>query len=74
MRLSKSTTYPGMNGQVINLLTNDVSKFDRMVSFIHFGFKGPIEIVCLGYIIYLEIGWSGLVGIMFMCLFIPIQS
>lgn len=74
MRLSKSTTFTGMNGQVINLLTNDVSKFEWMFCFIHDITKGPVEIICMGYLIYLEIGWSALVGILFMCSFIPIQS
>lgn len=74
LRLSKSTSYTGMNGQVINLLTNDVSKFEVMFCYIHDVWKGPIEILCMGYIIYSEVGWAGLVGIGFMCLFIPIQS
>lgn len=73
LRLSKSTSFTGMNGQVINLLTNDVSKFETMFCYMHDIVKGPVEILCMGYIIYLEIGWSGLIGIAFMCLFIPIQ-
>lgn len=74
MRLSKSTIYTGMNGQVLNFLSNDVGKFERMFCLLHYIIKGPIEIVVMGYIIYLEIGWSGLVGILFMCSFIPVQS
>lgn len=73
MRLSKSTTFPGMNGQVINILSNDVGKFERMISMSNDVIKGPVEALLMSCIIYTEIGWSGLVGVLFMCSFIPIQ-
>lgn len=63
-----------MGGQVINLLSNDVGKFDIALCFIHDLWKGPVEAVFLGYFIYREIGVSGIIGMAFVLGFIPFQA
>lgn len=63
-----------MNGQVINLMTNDVGKFDMAMAFIHDLWKGPLESILLGYFIYREIGISAVIGMAFMLSFIPLQG
>uniref|UniRef100_A0A1B0EXV1 Uncharacterized protein n=1 Tax=Phlebotomus papatasi TaxID=29031 RepID=A0A1B0EXV1_PHLPP len=74
MRLSKCTTFDGLNGQVINLMSNDVGRFDIAMAFIHDLWKGPLEALLLGYFIYREIGVSGILGMAFLLGFIPLQA
>lgn len=64
----------GLNGQVINLMTNDVARFDVTMGFIHDLWKGPLELILLGYFIYKEIGYYAFAGIGFLLCFLPIQS
>jgi ATP-binding cassette, subfamily C (CFTR/MRP), member 4 len=56
------------------LLSNDFSKFDIALCFVHDVWKGPFETLLLGFLIYREIGIAGVVGIVFILSFIPIQS
>lgn len=63
----------GLSGRVVNLLTNDLNKFELALAFLHDLWKGPLETVLLGYLVYREIGISGIVGILFILSFIPIQ-
>lgn len=72
--MSRSVQEDGMHGRVINLLSNDFSKFDIALCFIHDVWKGPFETILLGFLIWREIGISGVVGILFILSFIPIQS
>ncbi|XP_059610916.1 ATP-binding cassette sub-family C member 4-like [Phlebotomus argentipes] len=74
MRLSKSAVFDGLNGQVINLMSNDVGRFDIAMAFIHDLWKGPTEAILLGYFIYREIGVSGVLGMAFLLSFIPLQA
>lgn len=74
LRLTKSVAIDGLNGQVINLMSTDVGRFDASVSLLHDLWKGPLELIVMGYLIYREIGAYGLVGIAFLLCFLPIQS
>ncbi|XP_053674245.1 uncharacterized protein LOC128724542 [Anopheles nili] len=75
LKLSKSTTAgDGLNGKIINLLSNDVGKFDIALCFVHDLWKGPMEAILLGYFIYRQIGFSGLLGMAFLLSFIPLQA
>lgn len=64
----------GLSGTVINLMANDVSRFDYAVIFFHDLWKGPVELVIVAVLVYREIGPAGLIGIGFLLLFIPIQA
>lgn len=64
----------GLNGQVINLMTGDTSKFDFVLAFVHDLWKGPLEMMLFGYFLYREIGWYGFLGIGFILSFVPLQS
>lgn len=74
LRLNRSVAVDGMNGQVINLMSNDVARFDPFISLLHDIWKGPLELCLMGYCIYREIGVYGLLGIGFLLCFLPIQS
>uniref|UniRef100_A0AAG5CQF6 Uncharacterized protein n=1 Tax=Anopheles atroparvus TaxID=41427 RepID=A0AAG5CQF6_ANOAO len=74
LRITKAAGTDGMTGQVINLMSNDVAKFDTATGFVHDIWKGLIELLVLGYFIYKQIGVSGLFGIAFLLSFIPLQA
>uniref|UniRef100_A0A182S9W8 ABC transmembrane type-1 domain-containing protein n=1 Tax=Anopheles maculatus TaxID=74869 RepID=A0A182S9W8_9DIPT len=74
LRITKAAGTDGMTGQVINLMSNDVAKFDTATGFVHDIWKGLIELLVLGYFIYRQIGISGLFGIAFLLSFIPLQA
>ncbi|XP_062563901.1 probable multidrug resistance-associated protein lethal(2)03659 [Armigeres subalbatus] len=74
LRITKAAGTDGLTGQVINLMSNDVSNFDTAVGFVQDIWKGPIELLVLGFFIYREIGVAGLIGIAFLLSFIPLQA
>ncbi|XP_055848005.1 probable multidrug resistance-associated protein lethal(2)03659 [Episyrphus balteatus] len=73
LRSSITAYNDGLSSQAIILLSNDLSQLDLGFYFFHDLWKGPIEAVIFGYLMYKEIGWPALVGIGFLALFIPLQ-
>lgn len=73
LRLSKNAIINTTSGQVVNLLSNDVSRFELIAMFCHYLWVGPLETIVVGILMYLEIGWSSIAGIIFLLLFIPFQ-
>lgn len=74
LRLLKSATQEGQNGQIINLLSNDLSKFDRAITFLYCVWKGPFETIAYSMVIYREIGISAVIGMAFLVAFVPLQG
>lgn len=72
--MRKSSEINRLNGKLINLLSFDTYRFDTVVSLLHHLWKGPLEIIVFGYILYDEIGYYGWIGIIFILCFVPIQS
>lgn len=60
-------------GQVVNLLSNDVNRFDNAAMFVHYLWLGPLETLVVGYLTYRELGISAVIGISCLLLFIPLQ-
>lgn len=62
-------------GQVVNLLSNDVSRFDLAVIGLHALWIMPILILIISYFLWQEVGISCLAGILTMALIsLPIQG
>jgi hypothetical protein len=74
LRLSKSVSNDGVGGKIVNLLSNDISRFDIALTLLQDLWKGPLEALLLGYFIYREIGVAGIIGIAFLLSFIPLQG
>lgn len=72
--MSKAATPEGINGKMINLLSNDLSRFELALGFLHEVLKGPIEAVLFTYFLYQEIGLAAVIGITFLLSFIPLQG
>lgn len=66
--------YDGLNGKVINLIANDMSKFELALAFIHDVWKGPLEALLFAYFIFEQIGLAGVIGMAFLLSFIPMQG
>ncbi|CAH1987634.1 unnamed protein product [Acanthoscelides obtectus] len=73
LKLSKTALRDTTAGQVVNLLSNDVNRFDVAVLFAHQLWVGPIETVVCTYFMYLQVGIAAAVGVLALIMFIPIQ-
>ncbi|XP_072883234.1 ATP-binding cassette sub-family C member 4 isoform X1 [Hemitrygon akajei] len=67
--LSKTTT-----GQIVNLLSNDVNKFDQVTIFLHFLWVGPLQAIAVVVLLWHEIGPSCLAGIAVLLILMPLQT
>lgn len=61
-------------GQVVNLMANDVNRFDVAVVFLHYLWIGPIETMVVTYFMWEEVGVSAAIGVASLLLFIPLQG
>ncbi|CAF1443909.1 unnamed protein product [Adineta steineri] len=60
-------------GQMLNLISNDVSKFEHLCEYIHQLFIGPLEALIVFGLIWNEIGIPTLFGYTILLLQIPLQ-
>lgn len=75
LRLSKAAQGRTAAGQVVNLLSNDVSRFDFVTMWLHFVWIMPIQTVVITYLIWDAVGWSALIGVLAIFLqTVPVQS
>lgn len=74
MRLSSSSLGNTTIGQLVNLLSNDVSKFDQGFVLAHFAIIGPIQVGVGTWLLYREIGIAALFGVAFLIFIVPLQS
>jgi ATP-binding cassette, subfamily C (CFTR/MRP), member 4 len=74
LRLSKTALGETTVGQVVNLLSNDVNRFDVAIIFVHYLWIGPLATIIITYLMWLEISWAAVVGVAFMLAFIPLQG
>ncbi|KRT78583.1 ABC transporter ATP-binding protein, partial [Oryctes borbonicus] len=73
LRLSKTALGQTTAGQLVNLLSNDVNRFDVAVLFAHQLWVGPLETVVISYLMYLQIGISAVIGVAALLCFVPLQ-
>ncbi|KAF5283707.1 hypothetical protein FQR65_LT13742 [Abscondita terminalis] len=73
LKLSKTSLEKTTIGQTVNLLSNDVNRFDVAAQFMHQLWVGPLEIIIVTYFMYEEVGVPALLGIIVLLLFIPLQ-
>ncbi|CAG0897047.1 unnamed protein product [Darwinula stevensoni] len=74
LRLSKCALGRTTSGQMVNLLSNDVNRFDQSVIYLHYLWIGPIQAIISTAILWLEFGISSLSGIAFLILFASSQG
>ncbi|XP_016909218.1 ATP-binding cassette sub-family C member 4 [Apis cerana] len=74
LRLSKTALGETAPGKVVNLVANDVNRFDLVSIFIHHMWSAPISMLIIAYFLYTEAGYAGLIGIAAVSVVVPIQS
>lgn len=74
LRLNRKSLGQTTIGQLVNLLSNDVSKFDQGFILCHFVWVGPIQTAVGTYMLYRTIGVAAFFGMAFLLSFIPLQS
>ncbi|XP_041728483.2 multidrug resistance-associated protein 4 [Coregonus clupeaformis] len=67
--MGKTTT-----GQIVNLLSNDVNKFDEVTIFLHFLWVGPLQAAAVLGLLWVEIGPSCLAGMAVLVVLMPTQT
>ncbi|XP_046392414.1 ATP-binding cassette sub-family C member 4-like isoform X2 [Ischnura elegans] len=74
LRLSKYSLGNTTVGQIVNLMSNDVNRFDFSLIFAHYIWMAPLNTVLITVILWFKLGVSALVGVAAMLLTIPLQS
>ncbi|XP_022904684.2 ATP-binding cassette sub-family C member 4-like isoform X1 [Onthophagus taurus] len=74
LRLSNSALGQTASGQIVNLLSNDVSRFDIVSVFIHHMWVAPTSAIIVTYFLWVEAGVAGIIGIIPVFLVVPLQS
>ncbi|XP_078589212.1 ATP-binding cassette sub-family C member 4-like [Branchiostoma floridae x Branchiostoma japonicum] len=74
LRLSNAALLKTTTGQIVNLMSNDVNRFDLGFQFIHYLWIGPVEAIVISVILWGELGPSCLAGLGFMVFLFPVQS
>ncbi|XP_036142951.1 multidrug resistance-associated protein 4-like isoform X2 [Monomorium pharaonis] len=72
LRLNRTSINQTGTGQIINLLSNDVIRFDQLTKFLNFIWIMPLQITIIGYITWQKIGFSTLIGIGSLLIIAPI--
>ncbi|XP_016524099.1 multidrug resistance-associated protein 4 isoform X5 [Poecilia formosa] len=72
--LSSSAMAETTTGQIVNLLSNDVNKFDEVTLYLHFLWLGPLQAVSVILLLLNVIGPSCLAGMVILFILMPIQT
>uniref|UniRef100_A0A8C5C177 Uncharacterized protein n=1 Tax=Gadus morhua TaxID=8049 RepID=A0A8C5C177_GADMO len=72
--LSNSATGKTTTGQIVNLLSNDVGKFDELTIWLQALWVAPIQVAVVVALLWAEIGPSCLAGILVPIILMPLQT
>ncbi|XP_047739320.1 ATP-binding cassette sub-family C member 4 [Hyalella azteca] len=73
LRLSKSALANTTVGEMVNLLSNDVNRFDTSLVFCNFLWIAPLQLSLVLGLLYHMFGLSGMTGVAFLIILIPLQ-
>ncbi|PBC29424.1 Multidrug resistance-associated protein [Apis cerana cerana] len=75
LRLSKSSTNITTSGQIINLLSNDVARFEQLFIAVHYIWILPIQGALITFMIWKSVGIASLAGVFLISIqTIPLQG
>lgn len=75
MKLNRRSQGETAAGRIINILSNDVQRFEQVTVVLHFVWILPLQIVLVSYFMYTIVGVYCFVGIGSMIIItIPLQS
>ncbi|XP_041822006.1 ATP-binding cassette sub-family C member 4-like isoform X2 [Chelmon rostratus] len=61
-------------GQIVNILSNDVNRFDEITANLHYLWLGPLQAIVIIILLWYEIGPSCLAGLAVIALMMPVQA
>ncbi|CAG9768689.1 unnamed protein product [Ceutorhynchus assimilis] len=73
LKLSNGALAETTVGQMVNLISNDVGRFESAPTHCHSLWMAPLETIIVLVLIYFYVGVSGVVGVIVMFLFVPLQ-
>ncbi|PJF19609.1 ATP-binding cassette transporter YOR1 [Paramicrosporidium saccamoebae] len=74
LRLSAKARQSFSTGQIVNLMSTDAGRLDSAVSFAHYIWSGPFQILVIVFMLFRLLKWAAFVGVGCLVLFIPLQS
>ncbi|KAJ3356578.1 hypothetical protein HDU91_005530, partial [Kappamyces sp. JEL0680] len=72
--LRLSSSHSSSTGKVVNLISNDVQRFEDLSPNLHYVWVIIVQLIGYSWLMYLEIGWSFLAAIATLFLLVPIQG
>ncbi|XP_019852708.1 PREDICTED: multidrug resistance-associated protein 4-like isoform X2 [Amphimedon queenslandica] len=73
LQLSQATVGKLSVGHIVNLASNDVHKFDEAFARYHFLWIGPLHVMVVTYLLYIEVQWSAFVATALLVFQIPLH-
>ncbi|XP_073971778.1 probable multidrug resistance-associated protein lethal(2)03659 [Rhodnius prolixus] len=74
LRLSKISLGQTTVGQIVNLLSNDVNRFDIAFIFLQYLWLGPLQTCIVTYLMWQQVGPAAVIGLVTLFIFIPLQG
>lgn len=74
LKLSRTALGETTVGQAVNLLSNDVNRFDVAIIFLHYLWIGPLETIIVLYFMYREVQMAAIIGVAVLLMFVPLQG
>ncbi|XP_054166167.1 ATP-binding cassette sub-family C member 4-like [Oppia nitens] len=71
MKLSRSSLGKTTVGQIVNILSNDVNRFDEFSYYPHAIVVAPLQSALILYLLWGQLGWPCLAGMAMLILFVP---
>ncbi|KAJ3384518.1 hypothetical protein HDU92_003552 [Lobulomyces angularis] len=72
--LTLNVSHTSSTGLIVNLMSNDVQRFEDISQFICYLIIGPFELLISVYFIYLQIDYAAFVAVGLLFLLLPLQS
>uniref|UniRef100_A0A182JYC3 Uncharacterized protein n=1 Tax=Anopheles christyi TaxID=43041 RepID=A0A182JYC3_9DIPT len=74
LRLARNALGDTSPGKMVNLMSNDVNRFDIASYLVCFMWTSPLVMLLASILLWYEIGWSGVAGLVAIVIITPIQS
>jgi len=74
LRLSQGSVSATGVGQLTNLISNDVNRFDRCLNFTPYAIACPIQLLVMAGLLWIFTGPASLAGFGFFVLMIPVSG
>ncbi|XP_022111266.1 multidrug resistance-associated protein 4-like [Acanthaster planci] len=74
LKLDTISTRQSSSGQVNNLMTNDVNRFDKALISLNYLWLSPLKAAAVFSLLWLEIGWACLPGYAVLVILLPVQA